>query len=141
MIMANKILNCGIYKIENILNGDCYIGQSKHLNKREKQHFKELLENKHDNRYLQNSYNKYGCENFIFKVVIYCELNELSYYEQSLVDLFSPAYNIRKECVDSNKGTKWTDGARKHMSETRSGENHPMFGRHHTEEKIGRAHV
>jgi len=61
----------GIYKITNITNENFYIGSSCRLSMRRSQHFKELKENKHCNRHLQNAYNKYGEENFKFEVLEY----------------------------------------------------------------------
>lgn len=59
----------GIYLIRNIINNKCYIGSSYHTDKREKEHFGRLYNNKHHNIHLQNSYNKYGKDNFKFYVI------------------------------------------------------------------------
>ena len=98
--------HCGIYKIENIVTGDFYIGQTINFKKREYEHFYKLKKNKHQNKYLQNSFNKYEKENFIFKVILYCNKNNLTFYEQLLVDNLSPSFNLCLECVDSIKGIK-----------------------------------
>ena len=98
--------HCGIYKIKNIITGDFYIGQSIDLKKREYQHFYELKKNKHYNKYLQNSFNKYRKENFIFKTILYCDKNNLTFYEQLLVDNLNPTFNLCLECIDTIKGTK-----------------------------------
>jgi group I intron endonuclease len=98
--------NCGIYKIENILNGECYIGQSTDLYSRISHHLRKLETNKNKHPFLQDAYNKYGKKNFISKVILYCEKFELSYYEQKLIDLWNPAYNICKQCVNSRLGVK-----------------------------------
>ena len=68
--------NCGIYKIINLKNGKIYIGSSFRLRQRKHEHFKYLKNNRHCNTHLQNSYNKYGKENFIFEVIEYVELTE-----------------------------------------------------------------
>jgi hypothetical protein len=65
-----------------------------------------LKNNKSRHRHLQNAINKYGLENFVFEIILYCEEFELIYYEQTLVDRLEPAYNIKKECVTSPKGIK-----------------------------------
>jgi group I intron endonuclease len=98
--------HCGIYKIENIITGDFYIGQSINLKKRKYQHFYELKRNKHYNKYLQYSYNKYENKNFEFSILLYCDANNLTFYEQLLVDNLNPTFNLCLECVDSIKGTK-----------------------------------
>jgi group I intron endonuclease len=62
--------------IKNLINNKIYIGCSIHLDKRFNEHINNLIKNKHENRYLQNSFNKYGKENFIFDILI--EDNSLS---------------------------------------------------------------
>lgn len=57
-----------IYKIENIITKQKYIGQTIDINRRKKKHFNTLDANKHDNPKLQASYNKYGKENFSFEL-------------------------------------------------------------------------
>lgn len=98
--------NCGIYKIENIVTGDFYIGQSINLKKRKYQHFHELNKNKHINKFLQNSYNKYKRKNFQFSILLYSDQDNLTFYEQLLVDNLSPTFNLCLKCVDTIKGTK-----------------------------------
>lgn len=68
----------GIYKITNITNNKVYIGASNDLLRRKWQHFTSLKSGKHKNKYLQNSYNKYGCENFVFEILEVCDISLLS---------------------------------------------------------------
>lgn len=99
--------DCGIYKIKNIKTGHCYIGQSIHLSKRKSDHFHSLRKNKHYNKHLQSSYNKWGKDSFIFEIIINCESDELTKLEQYYVDTLHPKYNILTECVNSPKGKKF----------------------------------
>ena len=75
--MAREII-CGIYCIENIMDGKKYIGQSKNIYTRWYQHKLELNYNKHGNRYLQNAWNKYGENNFKFYIIEKCSEDELN---------------------------------------------------------------
>ena len=64
---------CGVYQIRNIINNQIYIGSSKNIQKRWKQHIKALCENKHDNIFLQNDWNNYGEDCFEFTILEFCE--------------------------------------------------------------------
>lgn len=86
-----------IYKITNIVNGKCYIGQSKDARKRIQGHILSLRKNKHDNRYLQFAWNKYGEENFKFEIIDYTEdYNEKEKYYIQFYDSTNhdKGYNI-----------------------------------------------
>ena len=48
-------MGCGIYKIENLVDGKIYIGSSLNLENREYKHFWMLSRNTHDNQHLQNN--------------------------------------------------------------------------------------
>lgn len=61
--------NMGIYKITNLANGKFYLGSSNNLKKRRREHLWALRENRHDNPYLQNAFNKHGESNFAFEVI------------------------------------------------------------------------
>lgn len=58
-----------VYCITNIINDKQYVGQAIIKNKRWKDHKSALNIGKHSNRHLQNAYNKYGKENFIYTVL------------------------------------------------------------------------
>jgi len=65
-------MSTGIYCIEDLTNNKKYIGKSGNLGARKGYHFSRLKNNKHCNKYLQEAYNKYGKNNFIFYVVEEC---------------------------------------------------------------------
>ena len=65
-------MKTGIYTITNLLNNKIYVGSTiLSFNKRFNQHKHLLRKNKHHSKYLQNSWNKYGEENFVFKILDY----------------------------------------------------------------------
>ena len=82
-------MGCGIYKIENKVNGKIYIGSSIEVHVRLMNHKYMLRANKHDNEYLQKSFNKYGEDNFIFSLVELCDIAELIVKENFYIDKFS----------------------------------------------------
>ena len=62
--------NYGIYGIVNKINGKTYIGQTGERFLRRYWHHQWKLKNgSHDNKYLQESWNKYGEDNFDFVVI------------------------------------------------------------------------
>ena len=97
--MNNKN-DCGIYYIQNTKNGKLYIGQSKRLRERRNRHFYKLRHNKHENPYLQNSFNKYGEEHFSYGVIQYCNESDLDELEIAYMRLF----NVKKHGFNISDG-------------------------------------
>lgn len=138
----------GVYQIRNIIDNKIYIGSSSNLYKRKKQHFSDLLSNRHENKYLQNAYNKYGLKNFVFEIIEICNENIKYRIEQYWLDKFydkqDMCYNINpiaskppllkgeknhnfgkklpKEVIEKRKKTIFENN-------TFKGENNPMYGR------------
>ena len=75
-------MNSGIYKIYNIITNDCYIGSSYDLTKRKQRHSRDLKANKHHSLILQRAVNKYGINNFRFKILELCVVDDLLNKEQ-----------------------------------------------------------
>lgn len=134
--MIEKI--SGIYCIENLINNKKYIGQSKHLHQRWLIHYFDLKNNL-DSKHLQNSWNKYGGENFKFYVLVNCPIEDLDeleiFYIKELHSHESEhGYNLNFG-GNSNRGLRVTDEFRKKMSIiVGRGENHANFGKHWSEE-------
>lgn len=61
------IENSGIYKIINKITKKFYLGSTNNYKKRWEIHKCSLNNNNHANQYLQNSWNKHGENNFVFK--------------------------------------------------------------------------
>ncbi len=89
----------GVYCIKSKLNSKIYIGSSINIYKRVSDHFYKLRKNKHHNQYLQNSFFKYGADDFYFDVLEKCSVEYLIEREQFFIDIFRSAdrrfgYNI-----------------------------------------------
>lgn len=84
----------GIYCIENTINKKCYIGSSLNVSQRLYDHRKTLRKNIHYNGRLQNAWNKYGEDNFIFFPLRFVERDILLQTEQEYFDTHNPSYNI-----------------------------------------------
>ncbi len=80
---------CGIYMILNEVTWKVYIGSSRQINKRFKQHKRNLRGNTHHSPKLQNSWNKYGENTFIFDILEECSPDDLVKSEQSHIDIFT----------------------------------------------------
>lgn len=89
----------GIYKIENLITHQVYIGKSLSINKRIHDHKYCLNNNKHINSYLQNSWNKYGENNFIFVILEECSEENINEREKYWINFYGGAdskqnYNV-----------------------------------------------
>lgn len=107
-----KFRKSGIYKIINLINNQVYIGSSCNLKHREYTHFNSLTKNKHFNKHLQRAANKYGIENFKFKIIKNCKEDNLLKIEQFYLNKLKPHYNIRIE-ANSNRGLKLSEEHKK----------------------------
>jgi group I intron endonuclease len=93
----SNILGMGyIYKVVNKLNGMMYIGQTKNdLYERWRGH-KKITSNC---LYLKNALQKYGVENFSFKLICICFDEDLDFYEVEYIQkhntIVPNGYNIR----------------------------------------------
>lgn len=67
--MGNYIKKAGIYRIECILSQKSYIGYSENINKRWDKHKYQLRRDCHTNSHLQNAWNLYKEEGFIFSII------------------------------------------------------------------------
>lgn len=152
--MNDNIHKCGIYVIFNKITKKYYVGRTKCFRKRFLAHCKLLLSNKHPNKHLQSSFNKYTQDAFIFYIVdiipkkLYKEFMEKrELYFINYFDSLNNGYNIANKSVG---GDTYTHNPRKneiiekrklyaslHKDEysiRNSGKNNPMYGKHHSKE-------
>ncbi len=160
---------CGIYMIKNSINNKMYIGQAVNIYKRwEYGHASCLNKNNHKNKHLQNAWNKYGKDNFEFKILEECvreELNDKEKYWISYYDSFENGYNLTKggegilglkfssetkqKIRNAHLGKKLSDETKQKLSEYfKKYPSNSLLGKHHTEKTrekirikaIGRKH-
>ena len=94
-------MSIGIYKIENLINGKVYIGQSIHIERRWQEHCQKT-----SNSLISKAIQKYGKENFSFQIIQEIDnlqiLNQLeSKYIQQYNSLVPYGYNI--VLIDNNQ--------------------------------------
>lgn len=81
MPIKEENFKCGIYCIENLVNGKKYIGSSTFIQGRFGRHKSDLRNNQHRNRHLQGAFNKYGMDSFKFYVIEECYEKQLTSFE------------------------------------------------------------
>lgn len=101
--------NQGVYIIKNKINGKIYVGSTADtFDRRWKNHRKKLREGKHHSKHLQASWNKYGEENFEFKVLEVTEDNQCRKREGYYISLYNscnPKFGYNEAKVDLNGHT------------------------------------
>ena len=104
---------CGIYKIENLINHKCYIGQSNDVSNRLSQHRSETYRKYNINKTLYKAIEKYGIDNFTFEI-IECDLpnnklDEREIYWINYYNSYNKGYNDTlggRGCIGSKCHTK-----------------------------------
>lgn len=120
----------GVYEIVNLATCKKYIGSSKNVELRLRQHYLLLKRGVHYNKHLQNSFNKYNENAFIFRVIEYCQketrvdiekeyvekhncLNDYFGYNIREPNMVSMAEETKKKISESMKGVNtWTKGVK-----------------------------
>lgn len=100
----NLLYQIGVYKITNLVTGKIYIGSTKSQGKRKpnengfynrfRTHLTSLKKNKHSNKHLQRSWNKYSLACWKFEVIEVCNEEMCIEREQYYLDtlLFAQEY-------------------------------------------------
>lgn len=132
----------GIYCIRCNWNGKVYIGSATYLAERKGDHRRALLKGKHENKYLQRAWDKYGKDEFSYAILEYCDIGSLVEREQYYLDSYQTTnrnmgFNIfpfarsprgykqseesKKKTGDAHRGMKHTEEAKRKMSESKTG--------------------
>lgn len=114
--------NSGIYFIKNKINNKLYIGSAQDFNERWARHKTTLNTKTHHNKHLENAWDKYSEDNFEFIVVLYCDIDNLLYYEQLFLDkYFDNCFNCYNICPTAGSclGRYHTDETKQKMKKPR----------------------
>jgi group I intron endonuclease len=143
----------GIYRITNVLNGHVYVGSSKSIKNRWKQHRYVLRRGTHHSKYLQRAWEKYGEENFLFEIMELCDPTRelLLEREQHHIDALKPVYNVLPVAgsplgttVSDETRAKISEAARSITPETRekmAAAKRGATASHETRERMSQAHM
>ena len=105
----------GIYCIVNTDNQKKYVGSSKNIYQRLQKHRAYLRKNMHENKKLQNSWNKHGEDCFQYFILEFCPEELLLKREQFYINTLKPWYNLVLEV----ERLKFTEETKKKMSKSR----------------------
>ena len=83
----------GIYKITNTITNDFYIGSSKNIKKRWRDHKCQSKWNEHPNNQMYLDMQEYGKDKFVFEVLEVVEPERLKETEQKFIEKLKPTYN------------------------------------------------
>ena len=80
--------NPGVYYIKNLITQQMYVGSSTFIGYRFCRHKSNLRFGKCHNQHLQNSFSKYKEINFEFGVLLVCDIPDIRYYEEQLINYY-----------------------------------------------------
>ena len=84
-----------VYRITNTVTGDFYIGSSKDIKERWRNHKKPSTWNKCPNNPMYQDMKKYGVDKFELEILEVVEPEELKEIEQQFIEKLQPTYNDR----------------------------------------------
>lgn len=90
----------GIYTITSP-SGGRYVGSAVHFGARWSVHKHHLARGTHHNVKLQNAAKKYGVEALRFEPLLFCDRDDLIWYEQIAIDAIRPRYNVAPRAGNS----------------------------------------
>ena len=108
-----------IYKIENRLNGKCYIGQSINPKVRWSRHKYNCKNNVVT--YLYDEMRKDGVDNYIFEIIYKCDKDEMDKHEKEFIDKYDSYNNGYNRYSGGKKNFKVCKETKKILSDINTG--------------------
>lgn len=118
MAMSHK---SGVYLITNLVTQKVYVGSTTGcIQNRWKSHIGDLKKQRHHNRHLQSSWNKYGSHQFTFSILRRCHSDRCISVEQYYIDKYQSykrefGYNL-SPTAGNTRGVKHGAAYRKKLS-------------------------
>lgn len=104
----------GVYTLTIRATGQQYVGGSKNVDHRFRQHQHRLRHDFHRSVWLQAAYDMGGMEAIEFKRLLTCRPEDVTFYEQRAIDELKPELNAAPR-AGSNVGIKMTDEQRERL--------------------------
>lgn len=128
-------MKSGLYLITNTANKKIYVGSAYNVVDRIKCHIREANKQTHHNKYLQEDWNKYGCDVFQFEIIELATKQQLASKEDFYIHNYEShkrdiGYNILNT-AHSFHGLKHTEETKKKMSESALERWHGIDGEEH----------
>lgn len=133
LVDADQLQKSGVYQIRCLVSGKVYVGSTVRFRKRWIAHVTDLNKGIHHTQALQNAWNKYGAESFVFEILELADKPDLIRLEQEWMERLKPfrgrGYNGRID-ARSNLGVR-------HSEEIKA----RMRGRKHRPESIEKMRI
>jgi group I intron endonuclease len=131
----SKFKIAGIYKISCTQNNKYYYGSSVDILSRWHSHRKSLRKKLHHNKILQNVWNKYGEESFVFEIIEEGRIEDL----KDIEDIYLKEHVRNIDCVNimtssNNVPNNIGFSGHSHTKETKNKIKNNMMGRKHSKE-------
>ena len=128
-------MKTGVYKITNLVNGKVYIGASKRIEDRWREHKKRI------NSPIHSDLETYGLDNFKFEVLLECPEDMLCQWERDMIALYDSddpekGYNSPKdrpyslklsEALKGRPHASFSEEVKRKMSEAKKGRKRAPF--------------
>ena len=122
--MQKVVKQCGIYAWTNLLDNKRYVGYAKCIEDRRDVHISSLNGNYHINCHLQNAWNKYGQENFVFSILEICDISELcrkEYEWGTLLKVLDPKFGYNIQPFEPNGIATLSEETKRKISQSKIG--------------------
>ena len=130
-----------IYSIFNTKTNKSYIGICNNYNRRMREHRTKLKKHKHENRYLQSSWDKHGESSFEWFVIKdNVDMCDIHRYEKMLISMFETKGENGYNLTDGGAGVLGYKHTEDHIESLKKprpelrGEKHPFYNKKHSEE-------
>jgi len=128
-ILSDNKNKSGIYMWTNLINDKRYVGSSENLKIRFSQYFNVNHLNRSNYMYICRALLKHDYSNFKLEILEYCEPEKCLEKEDYYLKKLKPEYNISLNPSAPFSGRQHSDESKTIMSDAKSGENHPNYGK------------